>query len=147
MVAIRKEAQFADDLHKKFDYVLLDAPCSGNFCIEPNYFVDRKLIDIKERAKVQKELLKTAYKILKPGATLVYSTCSLEPEEDELVMDWFIKKYNDIKLVSTDLDVGDKGYTNVLGQELDPSLSLTTRIWPHKTGMQGFFIAKLIKKA
>ncbi|MCB1084466.1 MAG: hypothetical protein KDK61_09165, partial [Simkania sp.] len=77
--------------------------------------------------------------------TLVYSTCSLEPEEDELVVDWFIKRYPDMSLVSTDLGVGDSGFTEVLGEKLDASLSKTTRIWPHKTGMQGFFIAKLVK--
>ncbi len=146
VVALRKEGQFADDLKQKFDYILLDAPCSGNFCIEPNYFIDRNLEDNKQRATVQKDLLKAAYKILKEEGTLVYSTCSLEPEEDELVIDWFIKKYPNMQVVSTDLTIGDKGFAQVFGQSLDSSLENTTRIWPHKTGLQGFFIAKLVKK-
>lgn len=145
VISLRKEAQFADDIKQKYNHILLDAPCSGNFCIEPSYFLERNLIDIKERATVQKDLLKTAYKVLKSKGTLVYSTCSLEPEENEMVIDWFIKKYPDMKIVSTDLEVGDDGFTKVFTSELDSSLSLTKRIWPHKTGMQGFFIAKLVK--
>lgn len=131
----KKDARFSFDLGMKFDYVLLDAPCSGNYCIEPNYFTDKTIAGIKERAKLQKELLKSARLSLISGGTLVYSTCSLEPEENEEVIKWLISKYEDMKLVDVELDFGDSGI----------DLPQTRRLWPHKTGTQGFFIAKLTK--
>ena len=142
----KKDGRFADDLEIKSDFILVDAPCSGNFCVERNFFTERSLLlGVKGRVKLQKELLRSAYKSLKTGGFMVYSTCSLEPEEDELVMDWFIEKYPSMKLISTGLDIGDSGLTSVFDKDLDPSLNLTRRFWPHKTGTEGFFIAKLQK--
>lgn len=146
VISIRKEAQFSDDLKKNFDFILLDAPCSGNFCIEPTYFTHRSLIDIKQRALLQRDLLKTAHKVLKSGGVLVYSTCSLEPEENEFVIDWFLKKYPDMMIVDSGLSIGDEAYTKVFSSNLDPGISKARRIWPHKTNMQGFFVAKLQKQ-
>lgn len=146
IMTFRKDARFADDLVKGADAVLLDAPCSGNFCVEPNFFEEKTLLTgIHGRAQLQKSLLKAARIILKTGGVLVYSTCSLEPEEDELLIDWFISSYPDMELVSTGLDVGDPGLMEVFDKKLHPSLALTRRFWPHKTGTEGFFIAKLKK--
>lgn len=141
----KKDARFADDLGVVFDKVLLDAPCSGNFCIEEDYFTTRTLQDIRGRSRVQKELLKAAYKCLRPGGVLVYSTCSLEPEEDELVVDWFLGRFKDMRLVPTGLRLGSSALTDVLGEELDESLHLAKRLWPSRSGTQGFFVAKLVK--
>ncbi len=146
VVVYKKDARFSTDLKMTFSHVLLDAPCSGNFCIEPNFFDIRSLDGVKKNAKRQKELLKSAYRVLESGGTLVYSTCSLEPEEDELVIDWFLRKYPDISLEDSGLSIGDDGFTRVFDEALDDSLSLTKRLWPHKTGTQGFFIARLVKR-
>lgn len=146
VICYKKDARFAKDLGLKFSKVLLDAPCSGNFCIEKNYFSKRTLDDVKQRARLQKELLKSAYSVLESNGTLVYSTCSLEPEENELVVDWFLKKYRDMKLEDTGISIGDNGLVDVLDLQLDSSISLTKRLWPHKTKTQGFFIAKLRKE-
>ncbi|MCF7798464.1 RsmB/NOP family class I SAM-dependent RNA methyltransferase [Candidatus Woesearchaeota archaeon] len=142
----KKDAQFADDLALLFDYVLLDAPCSGNFCVEEDFFKARSPQDFKERGNLQKELLKSAYRALKSGGTLVYSTCSLEPEEDEFIVNWFLNRYEDMILLPMNLNIGDEGYNYIFGEELSSNMNLTRRFWPHKTGMQGFFIAKLQKK-
>ena len=141
----RKDSRFVHDLNIKFSHILLDAPCSGNFCVEKNFFSIRNLEGIKERSVLQKELLRSAYKCLENEGILVYSTCSLEPEEDELVIDWFIKQYPDMKLISTNLKIGDEGLTKIFGQQLDKSINLTKRFWPHKTDTEGFFIAKMKK--
>ena len=77
---------------------------------------------------------------------MVYSICSLEPEEGELNMQWMLDNFK-VKIVSTGLDIGDPGLTDVFGMKLDPSISNCTRIWPHKTKLQGFFIAKVVKNA
>jgi 16S rRNA C967 or C1407 C5-methylase (RsmB/RsmF family) len=145
-ILFKKDARFIPDFKKTFDKILLDAPCSGNFCIEANFFSTKTLDGIRSRARLQKELLKSAYRVLNIDGTLVYSTCSLEPEENELVIDWFIKRFPDMKLVDTGLDIADAGLTKVFNDELDSSLSKTKRFWPHKTNTQGFFIAKLLKQ-
>ncbi len=91
MIGVRKDARFATDLGIKADAVLLDAPCSGNYCSEDNWEDKRTIQDVKNNARVQRELMKSAYNLLKPGGILVYSTCSLEPEEDEMIINYALK--------------------------------------------------------
>lgn len=127
-----------------FDKILLDAPCSGNYATEKNYFRKRSVKDFENRATLQKELLKAAWGVLNKGGTLIYSTCSLEPEENELVIDWVIRTSGAVA-EKMQLSIGDPGITDFLGRKLDLSISNTKRFWPHKTGTQGFFVAKLRK--
>ncbi len=146
VVMLKKDARFVKDAGLTFDKILLDAPCSGNFCSEEGWLLKRQISDIKANARVQRELLKAAYSVLKPGGTFVYSTCSLEPEEDELVVDWILERHDDLELVDIKLPVGDAGVTAWDGKPLNPSLSKTRRFWPHKTQTEGFFVAKMKKK-
>lgn len=143
---IKKDARFCVDLKMQFTKVLLDAPCSGNFCVESAFFDVKTLQGIAERARLQKELFKAAVRVLAVDGTLVYSTCSLEPEENELIVQWALAKYPEIELVASGLSVGDPGLISVFGQELSPEIRKCRRFWPHKTGTEGFFIAKFIKK-
>lgn len=145
VLVLKKDARFASDLKQQFDKILLDAPCSGNFLTEPLFFKKKTLEGIQERAVLQKELLKSAHLSLKKRGTLVYSTCSLEPEENELVVQWVIDTFPDMQLQKTGLEVGDPGFVEVFGESLHKDLALTRRLWPHKTGTQGFFIAKFLK--
>ncbi len=130
----QKDAAHAQDFGVIFDKVLLDAPCSGNFVADPGWFDKRSLEGVKEQAKLQKSLLRAAVQVLKPSGALVYSTCSLEPEENEEVIGWALDNLS-VKLVSTGLDLGEKGTTGRTG--------LCRRLWPDKTGTQGFFLARL----
>lgn len=144
-IIYQKDAQFISDFGVEFDKILLDAPCSGNFCIDENWFNKRSINDAKESGKLQKKLIGAAVSVLKTGGTLVYSTCSLEPEEDELVVDWFLKTYPEMKIEETGLKVGDAGLIEVFGTKLNPEVRLCRRFWPEKTKTQGFFIAKFKK--
>jgi len=146
MLLFKKDARYVSDLGMDFDRVLLDAPCSGNFCSERGWFDKRRIEDIKANGRVQKELLTSAYAVLKKGGVLVYSTCSLEPEEDEVVIDWLLHKYDDLELVDIKTGIGDPGIVEWERKQLDASLVKARRFWPHKTGTEGFFIAKLRKK-
>ncbi len=147
VVMVKKDARFATDLGLLFDKVLLDAPCSGNFCSERGWFEKRRIEDIRGNARVQKELFKAAHAVLEPGGTLVYSTCSLEPEEDELIIAWALEKFPDLRLVDTRVTIGSPGITSWEGKPLSSELAKTRRFWPHETRTEGFFVAKLLKTA
>lgn len=142
-ITYKKDARYVQDLGLEFDKILLDVPCSGNFAINPDWFLERNLEDIKVLVKTQRQLLQSALSVLKPGGILVYSTCSLEPEENELNINWLLNEYKDIELQEIKIDIGDPGLTNVFDKELNPELAKCKRFWPHKTGMQGFFICKM----
>jgi len=145
VIIYKKDARFASDLKIEFDKVLLDAPCSGNYIIEKNFFLKKSIDGVRERARLQRELLKAAVKVLKSGGVMVYSTCSLEPEEDELNIDWLLKKYPQMQLVDSGIGIGDPGLTEAFGASLNPEIRKCRRLWPEKTGTEGFFIAKLLK--
>lgn len=136
------DARQALRLNLKFDRILLDVPCSGNFAADNEWFNRRTLSDVERNSKTQKEILTEAAKCLSPEGQIVYSTCSLEPEEDELNMDWAVKNLNlTIEEVNC---IGTKGLTEVFGRKLDPSIERCRRIWPSDT--QGFFVCKLTKQ-
>jgi len=131
-----------------FDKILVDAPCSGTGTIRkspktvgwwnPNF--------VKQIAGIQKQLLDTAFSILKPGGTLVYSTCSLEPEEDEGVIDSLLKKHDDAKLQKISLDI--KSSQPVVEFEKNvysPEVKKCLRLWPQDNDTEGFFVAKIMK--
>ncbi len=147
VVCVKKDARFADDFGVKFDYILLDAPCSGNFCSEEGWCTKRTIQDIKDNAKVQRELIKSALNCLAPGGRLLYSTCSLEPEENELVIDYALNRDSALQVIPLNLPIGDSGVTTWEGIAVNPQVANTKRFWPHKTGMEGFYMALIEKKA
>jgi NOL1/NOP2/sun family putative RNA methylase len=142
VVAYCFDARQAQRLKLRFDCILLDVPCSGNFASDREWFSRRTLRDVERNAEIQREILAEASACLKEDGEIVYSTCSLEPEEDELNMDWAVKSLN---LQTEDVNsTGEKGLTNVFGAELDVSVARCRRIWPGDT--QGFFVCKLKKR-
>lgn len=140
-IAYNLDARKASSLNLKFDRILLDVPCSGNFASDPQWFKRRTLADVERNAKVQREILTEATNYLAANGEIVYSTCSLEPEEDELNMDWAAKNLN-LQIDAANAP-GVNGLTDVFGRKLDPSVARCRRIWPGET--QGFFVAKLKK--
>ncbi len=138
-VVYQLDARQAPSLSAKFERILVDAPCSGNFAADRNWLRNRTIEDIERNARVQREILAKAVECLTPDGELVYSTCSLEPEEDELNMDWAVKHLG-VELVEVNCH-GAPGLTRVFGKELDPSVAWCRRFWPAET--QGFFVAKL----
>jgi 16S rRNA C967 or C1407 C5-methylase (RsmB/RsmF family) len=136
------DARNASQLNIKFNRVLLDVPCSGNFAADPEWFQHRTLHDVERNAGVQREIIAEAAKILSDDGEIVYSTCSLEPEEDELNMDWAIKH---LPLQIEAMNSHEKkGLTTIFGKQLDPSVERCRRIWPSET--QGFFTCKLKRR-
>ncbi|MCK4669638.1 MAG: RsmB/NOP family class I SAM-dependent RNA methyltransferase [Nanoarchaeota archaeon] len=146
VMVYKRDARFFELPDKsKADKILLDAPCSGNFVIEKDWYKKRTVDDVKACARTQKELLTAAIDNLKKGGILVYSTCSLEPEENELIIDWALSEFK-VSLEKINLNIGDPGLIEFEGEKLNPEIKKCERFWPHKTGTQGFFIAKIKKK-
>lgn len=123
----------------QFDRILLDAPCSGNFIGDKKWFDKRTMQDIKSRVPMQKQLLKHAIQLLKPGGILIYSTCSLEIEENEEVVESALEAFEDVKLVPIQI----KGTTS---PGLTEKTKACARLWPSISGTQGFFMAKFVKE-
>jgi NOL1/NOP2/sun family putative RNA methylase len=141
-VAYHLDARQASQLNLKFDRILLDAPCSGNFAADKAWFRHRTLQDVERNAQLQREIITEAATCLSEDGELVYSTCSLEPEENEVNIDWAAKHLNlQIEEISCH---GQEGLTRVFGKQLDASVSRCRRIWPAET--QGFFVCKLKKR-
>ncbi len=129
----------------KFDKIILDAPCSGNFVTDEDWFNKRDIEGVQKNAKNQREMLKAAFSVLKKDGVLVYSTCSLEPEENEMNINWLMDNFK-TKIEDIDVNIGSKGLTKVFNNKLRKELSKTRRFWPNLTGTQGFYVAKIRKR-
>jgi len=125
-------------LHGKFDRALVDAPCSGLGTLRRNPEIKWRLLpeDLESFLPLQKKILKNAGHYLKRGGTLVYSTCTIMPEENEDVVATFLsdnpgfEKINPTASISSKI-IDDEGFF---------------RTYPHRHGTDGFFGAVLVKK-
>lgn len=129
-----------------FDLVLVDAPCSGEGMFRKNpaaisYWSPAYILKCARR---QKEILKEAVKMIKPGGRMVYSTCTFSPEEDEQIVSWLVRKYN-FKICplpnfsSSKISYGHPEWT----KSKLPALKGTLRFWPQDGLGEGQFAALL----
>ncbi|WP_297062611.1 RsmB/NOP family class I SAM-dependent RNA methyltransferase [Thermococcus sp.] len=118
------------------DRVLLDAPCTSDGTIAKNPELRWRLREknIPKVVALQKELIESAWRLLKPGGRLLYSTCSMLREENEDVVEWFLKGHSDARLVP------------ISGPYDEGFLPETMRAWPHRHGTIGFFYALIEKE-
>ncbi|MFT4250131.1 MAG: NOL1/NOP2/sun family putative RNA methylase [Candidatus Woesearchaeota archaeon] len=137
-----KDALFAGDLGLVFDVVLLDAPCCGNFCLEEGWFDKRQVTDSSEMAREQRKFLEVALSVLRPGGLLVYSTCSLEVEENEGVLE---SLPSSAKILPISLSLGSPALSSWRKKVFRKDMRNATRLWPHRDGTQGFFLAVIQK--
>ncbi len=130
-----------------FDKILVDAPCSSLGIIQKKGEVTKWWsIEHSERLyHIQLKLLISAIKMLKAGGEIVYSTCTLTVEENEMVLEKVLKNYPvELKEIQIPFQTR-KGQTKFLDEELNSQISLTHRILPWEINSDGFFIAKLFK--
>jgi len=115
-------------LIEKMDVVLVDAPCSGLGIIrrKPDIKYNKSLESLSELVEIQKGILKNAAEYVKVGGTLMYSTCTLNPAENQDIVNWFLKQDARFKVVP----LSEVGYLT---------------LFPSKQDTDGFFIAKLNK--
>jgi len=130
-------------VQRSFPFILLDAPCSGNYMLEEGWFQKNSLQRIKERSSIQKQILSHLITNLNEKGVLVYSTCSLEPEEDECVIQHALDTFP-VRLEPIDM-IGEPGLKSAIGNDFDETMKYCRRFWPSKTRTIGFFVARLRK--
>jgi tRNA (cytosine49-C5)-methyltransferase len=132
----------------QFDKILVDAPCSGTGTIRKSLktlrWYNPKMIT--KLSRVQHRLLLNAFKLLKPGGVLVYSTCSLEPEEDEGVVDYLLSQEEKVEVMPIKLNIKRADVIMEFeGKKYHESVKHCLRIWPQDNDTEGFFVAKIRK--
>lgn len=134
-----------------FDKILVDAPCSGEGTImnDPSILKTWNPNMIKKFSRIQKGLIEAAFSILIPGGTLIYSTCTLEVEEDEEVIQYLIEKFpKQLKIEKILLPLKSRpGLKEWKNQKFDKEIQNCAKFWPQDNGSEGFFIAKIKKVA
>ncbi|MBU3214143.1 16S rRNA (cytosine(967)-C(5))-methyltransferase RsmB [Clostridium estertheticum] len=128
---------FTKDLFEYADRVLIDVPCSGLGIIrkKPEIKWSKNIKDINNIIDIQRSIMDNASKYVKKGGVLVYSTCTLNKDENEGNIDWFIESHCEFKIEPVffgefdNIKYSDKGYVTIFPNEY----------------MDGFFITKLIK--
>ena len=134
----RLDAREAGDAYlQKADRVLADVPCSGLGVLRrrPDARWRKTKEEIMKLPTLQSEILESAARAVKPGGVLVYSTCTIEPAENEEVVQSFLRSHAEFSL-------------NVTGKylPLKPSVSDMVQFYPQRDGVDGFFIARLMRK-
>lgn len=136
----------------RFDRVLLDAPCSSEARFragDPTTFDKWSLRKVAECRRKQRALLRSAFHSLKPGGTLLYSTCSFSPEENEGVVASLLKKFSDqiqVEPLNLPFDNWQAGLTSWEGHHWPSELTAARRILP-TADMDALFLVKLKKIA
>lgn len=124
-----------------FDKVLLDTPCSGEgrfLATDPRTYRNWSERKVSELVKMQKKLFKSAIEALKPNGTMVYSTCTLNLEENEQILEWALEQFN-LKLLNIELELRE------IQQGQTESTKQAIKILPSRN-TEGFFVARLKKQ-
>jgi len=132
-----------------FDRILVDAPCSGTGTIRRSFkaltMYSKGLVD--RMSSVQKQLIKQAFEMLKPGGVMVYSTCSQEPLENEAVVSYLLDSFPDAELLDIELDIKrSEPILSFEGVNYRPEIKKVLRIYPQDNNTEGFFVSKIRKK-
>ncbi len=133
---------------EKFDFILLDAPCSSEGIIRKNWNVLSKWGEhvIRSLSSVQKQMVLRCFDLLKPEGTMVYSTCTFAPEENEEVIQSLVDRREcEIETPKLRGLKTGKAVREWEGMKFDSEVRKSVRIWPHHNDTGGFFLAKIRK--
>lgn len=133
------------ELTSQYKFVLVDAPCSGLGVLRrrPDSRWRKQPEEVLELSRLQRQILNSVYHLLAPGGRLIYSTCTLEPEENEEVIENFLQEHSDME--SFDL-TAYLPYSPTTKQEKEELQRGRRQFLPFQDGMEGFFIAGLRKR-
>ena len=135
----------AQELKQKFSLVLVDAPCSGLGVLRrrPDSRWHKQPEEVLQLAELQTRILASVYHLLAPGGRLIYSTCTIEPEENFEVIAKFLAEHPDLESFDLTPYFPYVATTAAEKEELKKGLR---QFLPFQDGMEGFFIAGLHKK-
>ena len=140
------------NLEDSFDYVLLDAPCSGEGIIQIDKSRKTKttLEDLAKFVVKQVEMLIAALKAVRPGGIIVYSTCSIAPEENEYVVSKALELFEGIAIVESVNEyqsLFSQGLTEFHKLRFRKDLRNALRLYPHLHNCEGFFVCRIRRKS
>ena len=147
-VAVDDGARIGARLAGRFDRALVDAPCSGEGRFQagqPATYRHWSVRLVERMARLQRRLLAAALRAVRPGGVVVYATCTLNPLENEVVVQWALDRWPQAVAVEpAPLPVGGTwaGLDRLEGRPLHPALRAAVRVPPSST-MEGFFICRL----
>lgn len=127
-----------------FDKILIDAPCSGEGMFRKNESATKswEAYGVQHCVNLQRIILEDAVTLLKPNGMILYSTCTFSPEENEGMIDEFLKKHPDFKVVPLTpvggIQQGRPDFINAV-----PELAGALRLWPHHLEGEGHFVCLL----
>ena len=132
---VRDAAKKREDLYQSMDAVLLDAPCTGLGMITEKPDIKIRITEesIRELTEIQKKLLDTVCEYVKPGGTLVYSTCSILPEENEMQAEMFLQAHPEFQAVDLPETVPEK-YRKYRKTGL--------QLLEYRDGVEGFYVCR-----
>ncbi len=133
----------------KFTKILVDAPCSGTGTIRKSLKTIKMWNPnmIKRLSKLQRKLISHAFDMLKPNGEMVYSTCTLEPEEDEGTVNYLLDTYDNAELEKIELNIKkSEPVMSFNGIDFRDEIKNCVRIWPQDNNTDGFFVAKIKKR-
>lgn len=136
---------------EQFDRILLDAPCSGEGMMRfdrDKDFDTWSVAQIKRLQQLQKRTLVQAWQLLKPGGRLVYSTCTMAPEENEAVIDYGLRALEAVDLVPIEMKLPNRVPTvrTWNGKDYRDEVRGSLRLKPSQT-VEAFFVCTLVKKS
>ena len=145
-ILINMDSIHLSELSIKSDKILLDAPCTGEGLIrqDPTRKKSKKKKEIEKMASIQRKLLESGLNTLEPGGKLLYCTCSIAPEENELVVNDVLNQVKNFEIIEIPRNYGVKGLTEVFGVSLLDTLKFSQRLYPHIHNTIGFYFC-LIK--
>ena len=131
---------------QKFDRILVDAPCSGSGTVMKSHRAAEMWSEslISRMVGIQNVLIRKAWSLLKPGGIMVYSTCSVQPEENEGVVSDFLAEA-DARLLFIFLDIQSTPPVTEWKDSTYEGVAKTLRISPQDNWTEGFYVAKIAK--
>lgn len=138
-VRIGRGEKIKDEYEEEFDKVLLDTPCSGEgrfIYNDPITYKSWSLKEVKRLSNIQKKLIESGYNVLKKGGILVYSTCTLNYEENEEIIEYALNNLG-LKIEKIDIELKMNNFIDIKKEGM-------IKIMPSKE-MEGFFVCRLKK--
>lgn len=147
VVTSEMSSRLAESWPGYFDKILIDAPCSGEGMFRKNESATKswEAYGVQHCAGLQEGILEDAVRLLKSEGMILYSTCTFSPEENEEMMDRFLKKHPDFRIVPL-TPVGGISQGRPEWSSGAPELKGALRLWPHRLEGEGHFVCLLERK-